>query len=488
MDSTTDRPLEILQVASEVTGFAKSGGLADVAKALPMALRDQGHKVRVVMPYYRNLEHKEKVHALVALDLVVQEHYSISFRVMRTTLQGVEVLLIDCPRYFDRAGLYTQHNQAYSDNGERFSFFCLAVAHMCLELDIKPDILHCHDWHTCALPILLKTRFAWHPNFQNTRSVLTIHNAAFQGVYQRREVSLLPELCHVSDPMQLNSEDEVNLLKVGVVYADKVNTVSPNYAQELLTRLGSHGMDHVFRHRQADFCGILNGCDYNDWDPTHDPLIPFNYTPDQIEGKLQCKTTLQQQLDLPVEKLPLFGMVSRLTDQKGLDYLVPALDEFLQHNVQVVIQGSGEALYTRALEELARRYPDNFRFHNGYSETRAHLIEAGSDFFLMPSLFEPCGLNQMYSLAYGTLPIVRAVGGLVDTVWDYDEDPDRATGFVFHQHESQALLHKMRRALLLYTEQPGQIQQLQQRAMHTRFSWQQAGEEYLNLYRQALQH
>lgn len=278
----------------------------------------------------------------------------------------------------------------------------------------------------------------------------------------------------------------INLLKCGVLYADKINAVSPNYASELLTHPGAHGMASVFQQRAADLRGILNGCDYQDWDPAFDPLLPATYDADNLDGKHTCKRILQQETGLPVGNLPIYGMVCRLTEQKGVHLLIPALDKFLQHQVQVVIVGSGDPSLAAQLQSIAQQHPDKFAFINAYDDRLAHLVEAGADFFLMPSLFEPCGLNQMYSLAYGTLPLVRAVGGLKDTVVDWDADPTHATGFCFNDPTASTLLDAMRRSLLHYLQEPARFARVQHHAMNTRFDWADSVILYEQMYQDAL--
>jgi starch synthase len=278
----------------------------------------------------------------------------------------------------------------------------------------------------------------------------------------------------------------VNLLKCGVLYADKINAVSPNYASELLTHLGAHGMASIFQQRAADLRGILNGCDYQDWDPAFDDFLPATYDVDNLAGKRVCKQTLQQETGLPVADLPIYGMVCRLTEQKGVHLLLPVLDKFLHHKVQVVIVGSGDPSLAAQLQAMAQQYPDKFAFINTYDDRLAHLVEAGADFFLMPSLFEPCGLNQMYSLAYGTLPLVRAVGGLKDTVVDWDADPEHATGFCFNDPTANILLDAMRRSLLYYLQDPERFARVQRNAMNTRFNWPDSVTLYEQMYQDAL--
>jgi len=482
------RKLKILFVSSEVEGFSKTGGLADVAKALPIELRNQGHEVRIVTPYYRTIGNHD--FAEHRLDLTVNTDYSrpdINFQVREMHLDCIPVYTIDNPHYFDRAGLYGEGQDAYADNGERFAFFSLAALQACDALDFTPDIIHCNDWHVGLIPYLLRTRFHDHYRFANTKSVLTIHNACYQGIYDKSSLNLIPEVASCMDERCLQDNNHINFLKTGVTYCDKVNTVSPNYASELLTDLGSHGTHHHFNARRYDFEGILNGCDYNDWNPEIDTYIPANFTADDMSGKAICKSGLQKKVGLPVKpNVPVFGMVCRLTEQKGLGILIPILERFLLHDVQLVIIGSGDPSITGQLNSYAARFPDKFKFMNVYSNELSHMVEAGSDFFLMPSIFEPCGLNQLYSLAYATLPVVRAVGGLKDTVTDYDADTKNANGFMFYNTDPNQFLNLLRRVILLYLEQPDEMQRLKEKAMHSHFYWSDSVKFYEHLYFNAL--
>lgn len=482
-----EKKLKILFISSEVEGFSKTGGLADVAKSLPIELRNLGHEVKIITPFYRAINHREEAQQL--FNLVLKTDYSrpdIHFQVQQLHLDGIPVLAIDNAHYFDRDGLYGEDNRAYQDNGERFAFFSLAAIKACDAADFTPDIIHCNDWHTGLVPYLLQTRYADNYRFTDTKTVFTTHNACYQGIFDKSQLNIIPEVGSCMDDRVLDNYSYINYLKVGLTYSDKINTVSPNYASELLTPLGSHGMSQLFISRIHDFEGILNGCDYNDWNPQTDPYIPANFSSTDISGKAICKKALQKKIGLPISNNPIFGMVCRITDQKGFGLILPMLERFLKHNVQVVIVGSGDPSVTGQLNAIAAHFPDKFKFINIYSDKLAHMIEAGADFFLMPSIFEPCGLNQLYSLAYGTLPIVRGVGGLKDTVLDYDQDPDSANGFVFFDPNPNQLLNLLRRALLLYIEHPEEMLRLKIKAMQAQFCWSDAAKHYEHLYYNAL--
>ena len=473
--------MNIVLAISEVEGLVKTGGLADVGRALAVQLAERGHNVSVFMPYYAALNGIAELNHLNTIEIaepLLSKSRVYQFDIQHCNWLGVDLYLVDYPEYFQRNGLYNDEYHAFDDNGERFSFFSGAVLHSMIHLQLHADIIHCHDWHTAVLPFLLKHNKA--DCFANTRSVITIHNAAFQGVFQ---IESVPFLRHHPSILGQVHGGYINMLKMGLTFADKITTVSPNYAQELLTPLGSHGLDDLLSMRQQDLCGVLNGCDYAAWSPVSDPYIAASYDAKTLAGKAKCKQDLQLCFSLDEDNhTPMLGMVCRLTDQKGFSYLLPIIPELLKHNVQLVIAGTGDPEVCMALNTLVERFPKQLAFFNGFSEEMAHKIEAGADFFLMPSQFEPCGLNQMYSLAYGTLPIVRAVGGLKDTVFDIHEQPDQATGVVFHQPTSEALLACLRRALLFYHEFPEQYNKVQERGMNTKFTWQEACNQYEALY------
>ncbi|SIO94936.1 glycogen synthase GlgA [Vibrio spartinae] len=479
--------IDVWFTVSEVEGIIKSGGLADVAKALPTALSGMGHCVRIVLPGYRLVPDRTDTAVILETELSHWPH--TAYQVRKFDRNGVEIYLIDCDKYFDRPELYSEHNRAYADNGERFGFFSAAALDVLPKLGIQPDIIHANDWHTGFVPFLLKTRYADDPYFQRMKSILTIHNALFKGVFSYDELEIIPEL-HLSGMEVLQyGHGYVSALRVGIAYADKINAVSRHYAAELLTPLGAHGLVDDFVRRERDLFGIVNGCDYSEWDPRIDSYIPRNYTnePDSLkEGKATCKRQLQEELLLPTRDVPVFGMVCRLTYQKGFHYLLPILEQFLRNDVQLVIVGTGEPEIANRLHQISATSSQKFAFVDAYSNRFAHLVEAASDFFVMPSEFEACGLNQIYSMAYGTLPIVREVGGLKDTVFDYDHFPDKATGFSFAEPTSEALLICMQRALLFYLQQPEKKLDIQLRAMQQDFRWEDSAQQYVRMYEAAL--
>jgi starch synthase len=470
--------MKILFVVSEVEDLVKTGGLADVGKALPLALAELGHDVTIVMPYYKQLADKFNAADCCAKKTLYAGHKSYEFSVKRLSLEGLQVLAVDYPEYFDRKGLYSDDYHAYPDNAERFAFFASAALQASRAVGFQPDIVHCNDWHTALTPYFVSIDDSGF--FAQAKTIFTIHNGAYQGTHRFSDIAYLQP--HYKFHSQLDG-DALNFVRMGIRYANKINAVSPNYAKELLTPLGSHHLFNEFQNRRDDVSGILNGCDYSQWDPVSDPHIAKNYHHADLSGKKVCKAALQKELNLPKKMhVPIIGMVCRLTDQKGFGFILPMLEKLMQHDVQLGIIGTGDPQISLFLKEVAEKHPKKLAFVEDFSVRKAHMVEAGSDFFLMPSLFEPCGLNQMYSLAYATLPIVRAVGGLTDTVIDVAEDPQNATGFVFEQPDSNALLSCIQRALLFYHEAPKVLEQTQQRAMQTRFTWEAAAQEYQTLY------
>lgn len=481
------RSLRIAYVVSEAEGLVKSGGLADVAKALPKALSELEQEVVILLPAYQSIDGIDKADILLSSKL---DHWPYSeYLVRKLWLDGVLVYAIDSPQYFARQELYAENNRAYSDNGERFAFFSAAVLDCLPKLNRATDILHCNDWHTGLIPYLLNHRYQSHPFYQDTYTVMTIHNANFQGIFHYDDLANIPELKRDRFAELEYENGYIGTLKAGIAYADKINAVSPNYAVELLTPLGSHGLYDDFSKRRDDLTGILNGCDYSEWNPATDRYLTTRYNAtlsSMQKGKATAKSALQEMCGLPVKETPVFGMVCRLSEQKGFDYLLPIIERFLYNDVQLVIIGTGDPVIANTLHSIASRHGDKFFFKPMYSNKIAHYIEAGSDFFLMPSQFEACGLNQIYSMAYGTLPIVREVGGLKDTVVDYDTDPENATGFSFSQPDAQALLLTMQRALIFYLQSPKIKQQLQLRSMKKEFSWKESAKQYIDTYISAM--
>jgi starch synthase len=481
---------KICFVASEITPLAKTGGLADVAGALGRYLHAQGHDVRLFMPYYStiNLHGQTPVAVPEVQQVEVQlGSQQIAFSLYSTTLPGsdVRVHLVDCPQLYARDSLYT----SAADEHLRFFLFQIAVLESCQRLRFQPDVMHCNDWHTGLLPQLLRTRYAWDALFAQTRTLLTIHNIGYQGLFPAATAT---ELGLDATPGLLDAGElakgNVNWLRQGLLLADAISTVSPTYAQEICTPQGGYGLDDTLRARTQPAIGILNGVDYDDWNPEVDRLLSHHYSADQLEGKRKLKAELQERFGLQRDGgAPLAGIVSRLTAQKGFDLLFDTLPGILDSQpLQMAILGTGEPRYVSFFADLVRRFPGRVAFHTGYHEELAHLIEAGSDMFVMPSLYEPCGLNQMYSLKYGTVPIVRRTGGLADSVQMWDPQSGQGTGVVFNDFDAPAMRWALGAALDLYADRES-WSRIMRNGMRKDFSWRSQGREYERLYQQLIE-
>jgi starch synthase len=484
--------LHILLAASEVVPFAKSGGLADVAGALPKALRALGHDVRVVMPRYYIVD-KEK-YGLKALEgslgVPMGSMGEAWAGVLEGTLPGsdVPVYFIEHEGFFGRKGLYDEEGKGYEDNDNRFIFFSKAVMQLAKKLHFKPDVIHANDWHTAAIPVLLNTTYEFDPDFTYTGSLLTLHNLQHQGKFYKGAMDVLDVGWEHFKADELEEYDGINLLKGGIVHADAVNAVSQKYAQEIRTPEFGWGLDRLIDAKAYKLYGILNGIDYAEWSPAVDTFIPANFDLDDLSGKEVCKTALQKEFDLPQRnEIPLIGLVGRLVEQKGITLLSAAAEALLKLDIQIVLLGTGEKWAEHFFSELTSKYPDKFACYIGYRNDLAHQIEAGSDMFLMPSLFEPCGLNQIYSLRYGTLPIVHATGGLDDTIENYDSVHQSGTGFKFYNATPEALIGTVQWAVDTWYHDRSGFKQLQHNAMLKRFDWEEAAHGYEDLYRHIIQ-
>ena len=477
--------MKIAMIASEVSPFAKTGGLADVIGTLSVALERLGHEIYVVAPAYRCVLQGNFPLRDTSLKLsVTLADRQQEATVLQGTIGGVAVYLLRADPYFDREFLYGTAQGDYPDNAERFVFFSRAALEW---LRHQPaDIVHCHDWQTALAIVYLKTQAARYVETAAAKTVFTIHNLGFQGIFPQQDWHLLNLDAAFLAPQLLEFYGNINFLKGGILLADKITTVSPSYAQEIMTPAQGFGLDGVVRQRAGDLVGILNGVDYSQWGPWTDPFIPYHYGENSLPVKDDCKRSLRRIFGLPEQsEAPLIGMISRLTSQKGFDLVEGIFDSLMQRNVQVVLLGSGEARYEQFFRGAATRYADRVGVRIGFDEPLAHRIEAGADLFLMPSLYEPCGLNQMFSLKYGTIPIVRAVGGLKDTVQQCDTEAETGTGFVFEPYEPQALLGAIDRSLQVFHDKKAWTA-LQRRAMAMDFSWERSAKLYANLYRQLL--
>ncbi len=483
--------LRIVMISSECVPYAKTGGLADVVGALPQALVALGHEVIVVLPKYRAVNvQKHNIQPFLSPMGVWMGNTEEWCAVHATKMDGtVPVYFIESGKYFDRDGLYHDADfNDFGDNPRRFAFLTRAALQLCKDIGFVPDIVHAHDWQAALVAPYLKV---WHwndPVLGNAASVLTIHNIGYQGVYGAEHYDYIGLQWGNFTGDKLEDHGRINFLKGGIVYADMVNTVSPTYADETRTQEYAYGMAPYLNNKGASYVGILNGVDYSQWNPAVDSLIPAQYSAEDLSGKAVCKEALQRQFNLEVAPdIPIVGVVSRLADQKGLDLLAASIESMVQAmRVQFVVLGSGDKSLEAFYGGLPARYPGRIGSYIGYSNPIAHLIEAGSDFFIMPSRYEPCGLNQIYSLKYGTLPIVRATGGLNDTVEQYDEATGAGTGFKFWEPSANAVYYAVGWAVSTYYDRPHHIQQMIQAAMARNYSWEESAKAYEEAYRRAI--
>lgn len=490
--------MRIVLASSEAVPFSKTGGLADVASALPKALSLAGHEVSLVTPYYPQVFARQSSAGVEitpsGLDLTISLGSKLTRgHVLKSTLPGssVTVYLIDQPGYFDRPGLYQGEEGDYRDNSERFIFFSRAVLETARRLELRPEILHANDWQTALIPALLNIEYRVVPGFEETASIFTIHNMAFQGQFWHWDMLLTGLDWKYFNWKQMEYFGQLNLMKTGLVFADKLSTVSPTYAREIQTPEAGCGLQGALSQRQADLVGILNGVDTELWNPATDPHIAQRYTLETVDaGKPVCKADLQQRMGLPVRPdVPLIGSVSRITWQKGFDLIGHCASELMSTDLQMVFVGNGEPDYEQMLRRLADQYPEKVAVRIGFDEPLSHQVEAGADIYLMPSQFEPCGLNQMYSLIYGTVPVVRAVGGLADSVIPATVENlanQTANGFSFRDYRSDELRTHLLQAVAMYHNRPV-WKQLMQTGMSRDWSWRHSAEEYVELYEQALE-
>ncbi len=470
-------------ISSEVSPFAKTGGLGEVVETLSKALARRGHELCLIMPAYRSVLRNEFPLAESPLKVSVPvSNYQVEASVLETSLdEEVSVCFIRADPYYDREFLYGTAKGDYSDNAERFVFFCRAALEL---LRHRPaEIIHGHDWQSAFALIALKTQDSRYPELAAAKTVFTIHNLGFQGIFPESDWHLLQLDRSLFTPRYLEFFRNINLLKGALVFADRITTVSPSYAGEIMSAEQGFGLEGVLRERAHDVAGILNGIDYSRWNPQIDPYIAKRYDANCLTAKGDCKKSLSLDVGLaPDADVPLIGMITRLTAQKGLDLVETSLDEIIARNVKVVVLGSGESHYERFLIQAAERYPEKIAVRIGFDEVMAHKIEAGADIFLMPSLYEPCGLNQMFSLKYGTIPVVRSVGGLKDTVQNYSDESGTGTGFVFADYKPRPLLDAIDRALRVFRDKRAWTS-LCTRAMSVNFSWDRSAEGYDELYR-----
>lgn len=484
--------MKIVMASSEVTPLAKTGGLADVCGSLPVALSQLGHDVSVIMPAYRRHITRSEI------EIAGTEHTfevpvgakAVSGQLLRARLpeSNVDIILVDQPYFFDRAELYREKGVDYKDNCERFVFFCRAAMEAIRLLDWSVDILHCHDWQAGLIPAYLRCEYQHARGYERIATLMTIHNLAYQGRFWHWDMVLTGLDWKYFNWKQMEFYGDLNLLKTGIVFADAITTVSRRYAMEIQTPEHGCGLDGVLQQRRDVLFGIINGVDYSVWNPEQDEHLPLKYSvTNWREGKAASKQALQAEYGLPSSpQVPVIGLIGRLADQKGWDLVADVMMRWVREmDCQWVILGTGEPNYHELLSSMAREYPARLGVKLEFSERLAHLVEAGSDMFLMPSRYEPCGLNQLYSLKYGTPPVVRATGGLADTVCDVTSqslDDGRANGFSFEEYHASALEETLRRALSIYVQQPDVWEKIVTVGMKQDWSWASSARQYVALY------
>jgi len=485
-------PSRIVMFSAEVTPFAKVGGMGDVVGALPKALEKLGLNPAVVIPAYASVLRQKQFDIKPCKTVpgfnVRMGNKTERARIFQTRLNNteVDVYLIGSHKYFDRAGIYDNPDsgEGYGDNGERFLFFMKSGLELLLRLAIPVDILHCHDSHTALIPGIMRIKYNRNPFFKNVGTLFTIHNLAYQGIYSPqvlRFAGIDGEHFYPMSPFEY--WNRVNFMKAGILMADKVNTVSQTYAVEIQTGPEyGHGLEGVLRSRRMDLSGIVNGIDYEEWNPETDPFIPAHFSSEDLSGKEKCKKYLQRHFKLPpvTGRVPLIGIVSRLADQKGFELIAEAVPEIVALNMQMVILGVGQRKYHDLLQKIALRYSDKIAVRLEFDDELAHKIEAGCDMFLMPSRYEPCGLSQLISLKYGTIPIVRATGGLADTVAPYEKEG--GTGFRFDGYSAKEMMTALKLALSVYSK-ADHWRKLMVRAMSEDWSWNKSAQQYMQIYR-----
>ncbi|MBU1852531.1 MAG: glycogen synthase GlgA [Candidatus Omnitrophica bacterium] len=476
--------LRVVLVSSEVAPFAKTGGLADVAGSLPLALESLGCEISVFLPYYRQVKDKDFGIKAAKKNMAVKSGNSdISFSLYVCKIKKVGFYFIEKDEYFDREFLYGTAKGDYPDNAVRFSFFTRAVLESIVALGLNPDVIHCNDWQSALVPFYMRHRLQDFGSINNARMLFTIHNMAYQGLFPKEIMPHIDIGDEFFTPETLEFYEKLSFMKSGIIYSDAVSTVSKGYAKEILTKEYGCGLDGMLAVRRDDLYGIVNGVNYSNWSPAADKFIKVNYDNKNLSGKIKCKKDLMSQLKIKSSAdAPLLGVVSRLAEQKGIDIIVHSVPEIIKMGCSLVVLGLGDEKYHKLLIGLSKKYPKNIAVKIGFDNPLAHKIEAGCDMFLMPSRYEPCGLNQLYSLKYGTIPVVRATGGLDDTIIDYYSDRTNGNGFKFMRADTGDFLDGLKRAVSVYKNKK-KWQQLILKAMKCDFSWENSAKEYIKLYK-----
>jgi starch synthase len=480
--------MKIVIASPEAVPYVKTGGLADVTGALCKEYRHMKKEAYVFLPLYKKIKDSR----LPLKDTGTTIKVPVGNRIIKGSIFSNQssAYFIRCNEFFNRQELYGTPEGDYLDNASRFVFFSRGILETCKALKFKPDIIHCNDWQTALVPLYLKTLYKADAFFKKTATLLTIHNLGYQGLFPASEMPVTNLGWELFNPEGIEFYGKVNFLKAGIISADILNTVSTKYSKEILNKEFGFGLEGVLQKRVRDLYGVINGIDYDMWDPSRDEFLPANYSNEDISGKASCKKELMRFLfrpleDLNSEHIPLIGMVGRLSEQKGLDLVLQSIDEILSFGVKLVILGKGDKVFHRSFSEVAKKYKGMASITIGFEEQLAHRIYAGSDFFLMPSRYEPCGLGQLIALRYGCIPIARKTGGLVDVIHDFEPLTSRGTGFLFSDYTPSAMQDAIKRALCVYTEK-GKMNKMIIDGMKMDFSWKKSAEKYIELYNTAI--
>jgi len=474
--------LNVLIACSEAVPFAKTGGLADVTGALLREFRKDRVNASLILPLYSVIRQGFRLVRTGKTVRVPMGNFEIEGVIWATGRRGqAEVFFIECDPFFARPELYGTGDGDYIDNALRYIFFSRAVLEACLALGIAPDVIHCNDWQTAMVPLYLRTIYRSHKQFRKTVSLLTVHNLGYQGIFDAGTMAYTGLGREFFVPEKLEFFGKLNFLKAGLMYADILNTVSPTYAREILSPDQGFGLDGVLRMRKSDLYGIINGIDPVEWDPAGDALLPATYTGEDLSGKQKCKAAFCRKSRITHRKAPLLGMISRLSSQKGIDLVLRACDDLVSLGATIAVLGKGDEAYQTALTRKAEQHAGKMSVTIGFEETGAHHLYAASDFFLMPSLYEPCGIGQLIAMRYGTVPIARKTGGLADTIDDLDHLRGKGSGILFQDASPSALLDAVKRALCVYRD-PAHMKDIARSAMSREFSWRDSAREYLALY------
>jgi starch synthase len=480
-----NKSLKILFISAEVSPFAKTGGLADVAGSLPKILKEMGHDVRISMPRYKEIN----THMTYTADFPVLMSNRVETCIIRTgemkadnpKVDGIPVYFMDNHHYYDRNGIY-----CHMDDGERFIFMCKAALEMLPKIGFKPDIIHCNDWHTGPLCLMLKEKYNKDEFYKDISTIYTIHNLEYQGNFYKELVNFLNMDYDVFTSQKAEFYGMFSFMKCGLIYSDIINTVSTQYAKEILTSKYGEKMEGILNDRKNDLYGIVNGISYVEFNPEMDNALVHKFSYKNPEGKKINKEALQRELGLPVKDVPLMGIVSRLSGQKALEHITDQADIILKEDVQLVVLGLGDPWYIEGFTKMCEEYPKKVVAKFEFNAELAQRIYASSDIFLMPSRFEPCGLGQIISLRYGTVPVVRATGGLAETIIDYDKDNENGNGFSYEEFDRKEFVKTLKRALLLYKTKPDVWKKLVVRGLKSDFSWNMPASKYLSLYKKAI--